>query len=437
MNVSRSYKVGWKNFLIETSPDERALLRAQIIEALLYFLTRDQPVFLERFGILYPTRAMRKRTETHKNKNFLLNEKIRKADFEKCADLTDYHRKSFPKIVETPLLAKRIYAQLPLENQSKWSEKTVAAYLRTLIAAIRDEVAIDGFSSQLAPVGTFYALHNRQGIQVEDWFAGADIFVTSQYKDTLFAKEPRAYPRPILKNPAEPFEALHGEPLRTLRLDIRSELILLGYEHVDETDYEETEIGIDIFYNSLNNSLIACSEGFRKLSQDVAKENSQQTGTGEKPISSEVVFQLAKTDILTKANIRLIRRVFTLAWMLVQGRPSKTLRPGLALCSERPLYDSSTRIHKNQNEIVGILATVFEPIQLVQETAETEFRYINVAGITAEEMKVAELYSADRLTQLLRFKRYHQLTNLSRPSVTHRTGLLQVTESVEPAPRVQ
>ncbi len=409
MNVSRSYRLSWDRFLSETTPDDRSLIRELLCNATTYFVEHNRAVFLEQFGIVSPHTQTKHASVIKKNSSYSCQEKYLTLQFEKCLDLVGFYRAKHRNIVETPELAKYLYAKLPIEKQIEWDERRLCSYIRTILRGVRDEIVIEGVSAQLGSLGTFYSLHNRQGADLRDWYAGSDIFLVPSYSNPIEAEKPKRFPRPVLKNPWEPFEALYGKHSAQYTVHVKKELARLGYdtsEFEQEVKPELRNFKVRVYLDESTNTLLSISNGLRFLSSYV--EDRAITG-------NEIIFQQA-APTESPSTPQHQPHLFTLAWLLIMGRPSKLLRTGMTLSTERPLLETSGC------KVFGVFVTPFTPIQSVQKTKDMNFKYMNLVGITPEESHLAERSSPAHLFELLRFRKYDQVTRPGRPAVTHRTG---------------
>jgi hypothetical protein len=411
--------------LSETDQEERSALLRELNAAIISFLELSAPVYLEGLGLIVPSITSGYRTHVWQNKTVVRHETRRTIIFEKCYELTSYHRSRFPGIIETRELTKRIYPRLPLHMSILWSERKARGYLRGMIEQIKHEIVVRGHSGQLGAVGDFFALHNRQGTSMQDWYAGADIFLDPYYEETLDIGSSRICDRPILDSSWEILEAAHGHALAYFEVDLLSELGELGYdlEHLkSELGGDPAPVRVAVFVDEQHEGtgspvLIYCTDGLRH-----AGINSLES----RGYGSEFIFQVPVKWAEIEEYHEDAREVpvwparpITLAWILMNSAKSKSVRTGVGLSAGVPLN------RKAHGEITSIFTAAFTRAKGMQQSTSGEFSYINVLGISEDEAKVARKFSADYLNTLLRYKKIDQITKPMRSSIVTRTNLLE------------
>ena len=225
-----SRRVSTDSFLRETTHEHRSALREQLNTAIAHFLSIDRPVYLDGLGILAPTQQVSVVRRELEGKQVVREEKVKSVQFEKCYECMTYHRQKYQGLVELRELIERIYPRLPFTLQIKWPQPDTRRLLRGLLKSIRDEVIVDGSSEQLKVVGTLFSLHNRQGENIEDWFAGADVFLKPCFQEIMQVGASRVYEMPILQDSWELLEAAYGAPVDQFEIDLSLELAQLGYD---------------------------------------------------------------------------------------------------------------------------------------------------------------------------------------------------------------
>ena len=418
------------NFLKNTSPTRRPWLRAGaewyqqqltaeeqcdleslFTEAVTDYLCDQRPVYLDGFGFCIPTLQAETATQIFADNLYLREETIRSLEFEKCAELTAFHRTKFPKLVEPKELCAKVYTKLPFPFSRSWAPRELSRLLSALIDQVRMEVIGAGFSTRLINLGTFYALHNRQGSTPRDWFAGADIFLCRSFRQTTRASAWRAVSAPVLQDAWELLEAAYGPAVAKLNLNLRKELTELGYDQ-RELKPDLSVVPVAVFFersatDSSCGTLVYCTNGLR---QTGIKNSREKTGI-------EFVFQLPISEESGKVprakEVPLWPlRPLTLGWILIQGRKSGTVKPGTALSCGVPL------VKQFDSEITTVFTTQFSRARQLQKSSEGDFSYVNLVGITEEELQVAEHSGADLLLDLLKHKKLDQSTKSTRSSVT-------------------
>ncbi len=401
-----------------TSPDEREFLRNSLREAVSYFLHQDQSVYLEGLGILAPQQREEQRAEIWEEKMACRTETYRSFTFEKCSELTRYHFDRYPKLIETKRLAAKARLSLPLHLQIRWSKNQCATFLRTLIRGIRDEVVVDGCSQQLGELGALFALHNRQGANIKDWFAGADIVLSPGSNELIDAGDYRLFQRPVLQTAYEIFEAHYGKPVIDLEIDLQSKLTEMGYETAEfekQFSKEQQSLRITGFETTDNHgSYLFCSDGLRRFGLE---------SSGKEAMGCELTFQLRPTasapNLLDLDSHDLVSTAFTLGWILIQSSKRGVAPAAVAMRHEAGLFNST------KSSLKGIVTTKLTSASLPQLSEEGPFFYTNLVGVTDDEMKLAEVFHAERLLALLKLKKFDQVTPLDRSSIMTRSQMMR------------
>jgi hypothetical protein len=254
------YRITRDEFLFETTEGFRALLAQEVESAVTFFLKLERSVHLEGFGFLSPIINSSSSTQIVDNQAVIVRETFISLRFEKCDDFSSSQPEKFNSLVETKDIAQRVMARMrrpvgskieaPYAAQTQSSEertsgtapsiapnppflgneRELARYIRGWIECLKFEVVLKGYSSLLPTIGTWYALHNRQGENFAEWFAGSDVFLKPTFRHVLMSSQALSFERPVLQNAWELFEAANGAPLVTLSVDIEKELAALGYQ---------------------------------------------------------------------------------------------------------------------------------------------------------------------------------------------------------------
>lgn len=411
-----------ESYLRETTPTERSALLRELNVAIVTYLEFNIPVYLDGLGIVIPKISTQEKSHCWHDKLVVRSETLRSVNFEKCYELTTFHREQYPGVIESRELAKRIYPRLPLPMSVEWGEKKARRAIKGLIAAIKEEIVLTGSSGQLGTIGDFFALHNRQGDNPKDWYAGSDIFLDPFYEDVLDLGPSRIGEVPVFPDAWEPLSAMLGEPIATFTVNIRDELFKLGYEApalIDRTEHGRDQIRLAVYVSDgrepgEGSSLVYCTDGLR----ETAYKHGHSTGC-------EIVFQLpvssSEVEKLRAAEMEVPRwaaRPICMGWLLLSTSSAKQLTIGSGLSCGHPICDSA------HTELNTVFVTHFGRLSAVQQTETGAFTYQNVIGITDDEARVAKLYSPEHLITLLRYKKLDQLTKRKRSSIVARTNLL-------------
>jgi hypothetical protein len=425
---TETYRPHKEELLTEASEEVRNILRYELNAAISHFIQRDQPVYLEGLGILFPEIHTERRSEVEHEIYYIWSETFRTVVFEKCCDLIAMHREKFSDIVETKELVQWIYPRLPLYISSRWAERDIRRLVRAAIEVIRHQIVDEGHSAELSSVGDLFALHNRQGRSHGEWYAGADIFLCASWHQVISASKKKVFERPVLSNAWELFEAAYGPALLTFEISLAKELREMGYDP-SLLPAGQDQLRVAAFKSKVegqgSGTFIFCTEGLRVLGL-----NSKHS----KGYGSELVFQLSEKGVDAFAHGSnevpqdLARRPLTAGWMLLQSAPSRSVRPGAGLGVEVPLYgnSSSSKMGAGLGQratISTIFTTTFHLMRDEQISASGPFRYTNIVGIADDEAALAAKYSPQYLLSLLEHRSLTQISTLYRPSLLLRTEL--------------
>ncbi len=407
------------------STEAQRILRYEFIEAVTYFIAKDIPVYLEGFGIFSPELHTEIKSEKKGNKTSLRSETFRSVVFEKCYDLISFHRDRVGEVADLKELVQRIYPRLPLFITSEIDERALRSFLKLRIQEIKESVIHNGFDFTLGAIGELYALHNRQGSSPNEWYAGADIFLKPKYHRVISQRPLGSCEQPVLTSAWEPLEAAFGTSLTCFKVDLVKELSLLGYDASLLPPGEAKDIKVAAFRvpksAKSEESVLFCSDGLRNLGL---------TSRSSRGYGNEIVFQLPLSDsgIALETLVDWAQRPFTLAWMLMQSAPSKTIRHGAGLASESPLFaygeNAGSKTRVSRSPLHMILTTHFNRMRLRQTSSEGSFNYLSIVGITEEEGALISHRSAEHLITLLARRELLFITRPYRPSILLRTEIV-------------
>ena len=411
-----------KHFFKKTTTSEREHLRKALNETIKRFLSLEQSVYLESLGILFISLTEQTSAHRHQEQIALRKDQRLKVCFEKCSELIPYQREKHPAVVETAELTQHLYVLLPIEMQIKYTERTTRKLIKGLIQSIRTEVVVDGFSGQISSIGNLFALHNRQGAGIDDWFAGSDIFIADKLNMLKRVSIQSKFCQPTLNNAWELFEACYGEPLTRFSLNLAEELESLGYDReFFQANYTESEAYVNVAAflqadhpSSSRSTILLSTDGIR-----------YQTST-ETELPCEFVFQLEATELaegntksIAAQTLTVAKKAMTLAWILHQSFRKKSLSAGMGMGTETVLSKSHP---ESKDGITGIFLTPFSKVTYPQKCEGGDFQYLNVVGVTEDELRFSESRSPEHLTSLLQYKNMDQVTAPQRRSIFHRSN---------------
>jgi len=412
-----------ENYIQETTKDEKVLIENELGMALLHLIKMGRAAYLDRFGIFFPKLGDKTVTRIVDKQGIIRKEISRTAAFEKCLELTSYHRREYPQIAESQEIATRVHARLPLNLQIKWSSRDIKKMIEGLTRLLKYEVINAGSSSRLSSLGSFYCMHNRQGLSFADWFAGSNIIFEASSSETVSAGPARFFDRPVLVNAWEPLESAFGEPVSKFTIDLSKELPKLGYSlNQAEAPHPSLTEGVKVAVFKRTSpkdegrdfSLLFCSDGLRGIGLNKS---------GKQICGSEVTFQLSSKSVEDPQSLldnlaKWSNRAFVMAWILLIGKSSGRLNLGSGLSCDCPLLEG-----EKDSRLSAIFSTPFSFLPGEQLGKEGPFYYNNLVGITEDEAELAKTHGVEHLYILLKHKNLSDITNPSRASILNRTEL--------------
>ena len=430
-----------EKFHHELSEENKIILVKAFVSSCKQILYSGQSIFLENFGILSP-QTEKKQLSTIFNGNSIARQvKIQNITFQKCSELTSFVREKNQYIAEEKEFSEIVFSRLNLNLQIDWRLSRTREYLAGLIQAIKHDAISQGISKLVSEIGDFYTLHNRQGYNLDDWYAGANIIFISNCDRELSCEECKAFERPVLQSSWELMACLYGKAIHILNINIYKEIKALGFDldrsyFGDNIEQESIQVAIFANKNSNQQQLIYCSEGLRNLTVDNNSGN-------------EFVFQVAyDADFRDSAknspdkldDILLPtwpKTVLLMGWIMLQNSKSKSVKIGTSLSFNTKLCDEL-----EQSKLTAVLSTPYALSRHEQLSNEKPFTYVNLLGITHDEYRLAENHSPDVLYALLKSKRSEQVTKLCRPNLLTKTTFLdladgKVINSEKKAPKVE
>lgn len=408
-----SSRISYDQFLTETTIEERSILFHHLELAIISFIERSIPVYLEGFGIIFPEQRDCVSTLADGSRNILRQERLTSLNFEKCSELIPFQQERYKGIVGLKDLS--MFMQTAIAPLASWDEAALRRLVKGAILAIKHEVISAGSFNKFRTIGEFCCLHNRQGTSFIDWFAGADIFLIQSYCKSEQIRPDRVVSRPLLENAWELMIAAHGKPIRYLEIDFVKELYEIEAEKTLSQSEYAVSLGIDYEARHIKTAvfrtegydntsvLIFCSDGLRHA------------------IDSELVFQvefdpsdLKLSEVVDSQLDCLVSRVFSLGLVLA-GMKSKLPRIGSGIQSDLPLFKGL------RTSLSGIIVSEFSKARLEQQVVDGSFYYRNLVGITAEETQILTQFSGHYLLKFLKIKGLDQVTKILRQSIFHRT----------------
>jgi hypothetical protein len=378
---------------------DQDLLKTAIVSEVHSAIASHEPVFIENSGILFS--SLVEGTSIRRVGNNVQREKITrcKYEFEKCNEVTSFQREQFKTILGYQDIAVRI------SNGGYLLPHTglLVDLIRGAFAHITKEVVIRGCSDFFAKkLGTIFAFHNRQGISFSDWYAGADIHLFSAQDTFTSSQLLLEHENPTLEHAWEPFEAF-CEPVEVngpTIIDLRKELSLLGFNSNAIPEGVSTEVQIRTFRSDSDDSCYVVTNGLRNGGN--SKSNAKQA------LGCELVVQLPHDFTYAGTNLS---RIFTVAWIFLQGAKSRTLEDGDIISLGTPLFPDS------DSDLSALLVTHTKRVPLLQKAHNGQFFYMTLVPVTLLEKEFANVFTPKTLQAALKVRGIDQICKPYRRSI--------------------
>lgn len=412
----------------DLTTQDQLLLIQELENTIVYFIEMGLPLYLEGLGILFPRIEQSRRVKNLKDKFVLYTEESRTIGFEKCYELVALHRERFEGVLETRDISHRVFERgMPFLSQP-YTETEVRRFVRGIIDKLRKEVVQAGRSYVLQTIGDFFALHNRQGENFSDWYAGADIFLKTRYQKTIKTEPSKFLTRPVFHDAKEPFMALLGDQIFEYTVDLAAELKSLGYEINDSEKASLTpqSFTVTVFSSpdpdkSGSQLLTYVTDGLRSIGinkgTDDARGGEFVVQTIIEPQTSMGLKSVVTIDVETLPRWPV--KIITAGWILLRSSKTGRVKPGAGLA-----IGAEALFEGNDSALSTVFATKFLKIAGEQLSPEGAFEYISLIAISDDEAEVASLHTPHLLLTLLEYKKLNQVTKPSRSSLVAKTGLL-------------
>lgn len=225
----------------DTSRQDRRELAAALAFVLRSKLLEGRAIYLDGLGVLFGENHEVPRAYALGAQLAIRRESITRLNFERAGELSPFIRERYHSPLEVADFYQDVYRHLPLALQVAWTPTEMRFYLGGLIALLRREIVLDGFSHRLSPFCSFFSLHNRHGDSTLDWFAGADIFVHSEFEQIRKVDQPKLMERARFDSISEFGEVALGSKRHVFPLNISQALNDIGI-HASRSFYPEVEV---------------------------------------------------------------------------------------------------------------------------------------------------------------------------------------------------
>ncbi len=384
-------------------------------ESILKNLERLNAVYLERFGFLIP--------QNQDQINYIEDDKLfemrrgksLKISFEKCSDPSNYFKEKYSPIDFLDILKSSFDSRS--ESLHQISLPLMLRYAKVFVDTIKRQVVIQGVSF-LMDFGIFYSLHNRQGNDFMNWYAGADIFFVQDKEKLSSLSKGFQYKKPVYKNSLEVFETAFGSPIGVVSVNLKKELVVLGFNVEDVQNIKDPCFNLFVYEDREN-----VERG--DVTLYYVTDFLRQYGINEYGVGNEFVFQLSVLEKNFNHNGEIDipkypTRAFAAAWLSLQNSTLREEKTQFVIKYDVPLLETPRKL------LDGIFITSFKKLPKLQQALDGNFYYKNILGVTAEEVAFAKELPMKFICDLLAYKKLDQVTKLGRHSILDKTEYLTV-----------
>lgn len=400
----------WFDFLVESSEEERRILNFGLSSAITAALIDNRAVYLDGLGVVFPEELTRTKRIDEDKSFTLVKETVRVPKFEKCTELISFQRQRFPGLIELKDLLSSVAERIAFFI--KWRPRKLERYIKGLLALIRHEVVIYGYSLRLSQFGRFFSLHNRQGHSEQDWLAGSDICLESDVESLLGSEIVGDFMQPILGSAWEPFEAWLGKPISSFTLRPTDQIEKLGLgDLLNEIRPKRNLIEVAVYRTAEaeHPSYVFVTEGLRHEAKAIGVEG------------SELVFQIEPKSIEEgdfESLVEYARGPLALGWLMAQLSKAKSIQIGHGLSSRVPLWSHSPTPFRS------VLVMPCRRFPRTQVSTDGRFAYSSLILLHPDEAQAVAEVGSDMLFHQLRYRNMDQLNREVRGSILGRTGRL-------------
>ncbi len=398
------------NFFQESDNNVVKLLVSFFNKIIINNIEKLNVLYLENFGFVIPMKKNHLKYYDDVDCFEMKKEDVLQISFEKCSVLSNYFKDKY-KPIEFLDALKFSYCENDWKKEDISLSKMLE-YAKAFVKFLKEQVIING-SSVLMDIGIFYSLHNRQGNDFFDWYAGADIIFVQRYFKTFFTEEICKYKKTIYKDSLDVFKATFGSPIGVIKVNLKKELLILGFDIKDVQSIKDPCFDVFVFKDDENietgnTTLFYVTNFLRKYG--IGTEFVLQLAVKEKFLSSSVEKNLPKYPL----------RAFAASWLTLQNPSLRGENTGISVKYNVPIFETS------KNFLDGIFITDFEMLSNMQEAQDGKFYYKNILGVTKEEIDCAKKFSVKYVCDLLESKNLHQITRLERRSILDKTEHLAI-----------
>ena len=189
----------------------------------------------------------------------------------------------------------------------------------------------------------------------------------------------------VYNDALEVFEVSYGNYVETIDINLRKELVMLGFGVDDVKNLKESSLPVYVYEDrSLSEKglviLYYVTNSLRKF------------GISEYGVGTEFVFSvvLEESDFRCKNGLLNIpnwpKKAFVASWLCLEHDELRKMNNGFAIKLNAPL------VEVNNEGLTGILISDFEDLSNVQMAKDGNFYYKNVLGITKSELEFANKF---------------------------------------------
>lgn len=419
--LSKSSRKGLSEAFTE---DDIRLVFTEIGNTIIYFAECGYASFLSRLGIIFPIEKLQQRVSSVNQQFSFIEETTKSLKFEKTDDIYTSHRIQFPQLLETSELSQRVFEK----TRSFLSFSATSLDLKKLVKALIDEikrkVVRDAIVEDFFGLGSLFALHNRQGIEERDWYAGADISLSCTWNKVIQGSPSRFIEAPVLDSAFEISDLILGNPVADIDLNLHKQISSLEFDTHDLLEIIPTFVKLRSYIKPISPnrySVTFVSEGIRTISSNLKKE------LGNEFIVKTVLYHRDQDEAF-KLSSEMASS--PLPWVLNLFAGGSLLaalsRNGLvSKASALPVGKEELQLPQ-KSELSTIVTFPFRTIGYRQESTTGPFYFSHLSLLTDAEASFLVDKRKSLILHFLQQRGYEQTSQPDRPDLTNKTMISKI-----------
>lgn len=372
------------------SMDER--VRSALSSVLRDTVLEGRAVWMPALGLFLPEERVIVESQLDEGALRVREVRQRFIRFEKCGELTSFHRERVAHLCDLSPLASTIERRTGVKVSSR-DLIEFGGFLSSTVASF-------GRCDLIREIGVLLALHNRQGSHPSDWYAGADVFLVDAGTTNLTVLRDLTFAVPVHQSSWDIFSAAYGTP---------------SNRDVVTLNVEGREIQIAPFViDRSQRDIMLVTDGLRHFLPDAAREVVLAVRADE---TDELVPRWAlRTLHLLLQNPRSL------------GGSTPVEIPDFVLPSKPWGRAPSGR----QLPSTRALLAPFPRQPLIQFTGTGSFTYASLLIVHPDEGSFANDFGTEALLPFLSHRGLDLISTLRRPSILRNSSHQSLASSVSP-----